>query len=255
MKTLVPAALAAASLLLATTTPTQAETKVGTTVESRLILALKAPDAAVQAMLPEGWTSLTLPKGPLAGANILVTLMDRHLILDPEGKPEDPSSGPTAALFTYAVKEGEKGPRGFVVRTYEEPPLSDPYSTSAEADIERVSTFEDGGAGARAISETWTITPVAGGEIKVQLNSNLGGYIWATDQTVQPYSATVPEFSRIYRYDQLLTPLKSKAAGLDLTKDVTLTLNDPALASLFDGSEALIAILYIPQYAREVSLP
>ena len=47
----------------------------------------------------------------------------------------------------------------------------------------------------------------------------------------------------------------SKAANLDLTKDVALNLNDPELASLFDGSEALVAILYIPQYAREVSLP
>ncbi len=235
--------------------PSHAEENTGTTIESRLILAFKAPDAAVQNMLPEGWTSLTLPQGPLAGSNMLITLMDRHLILDADGMPKVPAFGPTAALFTYAVKEGEKGARGFVVRTYEEPPLTDPYSTSVQADIERVYSLKDAGDAGRSISESWTILPTTGGEITIELSSALGGYLWSTDQTAQPYSATVPEFSRIYHYNQLVSPLMSKAAGRELNGKISVTLNDPEIANLFDGTEALVGILSIPQYQRKITKP
>lgn len=67
-----------------------AETKVATTVESRIVLAFKADDSAVQEMMPEGWRLLTLPKGPLAGTNLIVSLIDRQLVLDAEGKPASP---------------------------------------------------------------------------------------------------------------------------------------------------------------------
>ena len=236
-------------------TALSAETKVGTTIESRLVLGFKSPDSAVQAMLPEGWTSIALAKGPMAGTNLLVALLDRHLILDADGNPESPSSGLAVAFFAYAKAEGVEGVRGYVLKTYEEPPFQDPYGTAAKADIRRVAGFTDEGEGVRSQTESWTIVPAAGGEFAVDLSTTLGGMNWSTGQESRPFSAVDPGFSRIYRYDQLVSLVMSVAAGRELAGEVAVTASDPEIADLFDGTEQLVSILSIPFYNREISLP
>lgn len=246
---------AAALALAAAATGALAETRVGTTVESRLLLGFRSPEPAVQALLPQGWNLVTLPQGPLAGTNMILLMLDRHLMLDAEGKPDTASSSPTAAIFVYGRKEGVDAPRGFIVTTWEEPPASDPYKTTTLADIARVSTFTDEGGGTRSLAETWTIRPETGGEIAVSLEAAVGPMAWATDQVSRPYSATDPEFSRIYRYDQLVAPLMSAAAGRPLKGTASVTTAGAGLDALFDGSEELVSVLWIPVYAREISLP
>jgi len=78
-------------------------------------------DTAVDDMLPNGWVSVTLPKGPVGGSNLILALIDRHVMLDADGKPVDPSSGPAVAFLTYGRKDGVRGVCGFVTRVYEEP--------------------------------------------------------------------------------------------------------------------------------------
>ena len=113
----------ALALALSGVAPVAAETKVGSTVESRILLGFSANEAVLSGMLPEGWVPMTLPSGPVGGANLIVALIDRHVILDAEGEPEAIASGPIAAFLTYARKEGVEGVRGFVTRVYEETPL------------------------------------------------------------------------------------------------------------------------------------
>ena len=86
------AALAVA--LAVTSAPAFAETKVGSVVDSRILLGFKVGETAIGDFLPDGWNSFTLPEGPVGGANLIVTLIDRHVILDAGGKPLNPSSGP-----------------------------------------------------------------------------------------------------------------------------------------------------------------
>ena len=125
------AAVSSAALLAATATI--GETLVGTTVESRVVLAFKVADAGVQPALPDGWVPFTFPKGPIAGANLVVAMMDRHAMINAEGGPDPSMTGPTVALMAYARKEGVEGIRGYVTRVFEVPPVVSPYGNSVAA--------------------------------------------------------------------------------------------------------------------------
>ena len=245
----------AAIFVLSSVVSVAAETSVGSTVESRVLLGFKVNDLAVGDMLPEGWVPVTLPQGPVGGANLIVALIDRHLILDANGSPEDPSSGPNVAFLVYGRKDGVEGVRGFVTRVYEEPPLVDPYSNSVAADINRVSGYTDAGGGARTQSELWTVLPDGGGEITFDLNHKIGGFMWSTGAESRQYSAVNPDFFRIYRYDQLAGLAMNVSMGRELDGTASFASTDPDLAKLFDGSEDLVAIVSIPTYVREVSFP
>ncbi|MCB1431191.1 MAG: hypothetical protein KDK75_01830 [Alphaproteobacteria bacterium] len=55
-----------------------------------------------------------------------------------------------------------------------------------------------------------------------------------------------PEFSRIYRYDQLVDVAMSKPAGRRLAGAYKFRSKISELQGLFDGSEETIAILDVP---------
>ncbi len=247
--------VALAAAIVAIAAPASSETQVGSTVESRVLLGFKADDAAVGAMLPEGWTPVTLPKGPVGGANLIVALIDRHVILDADGKPDTPSSGPIVAFLAYGRTEGVDGVRGFVTRVYEEPPVVDPYGNSVAADVDRVAGFSDPGGGTRTQSEKWTVRPDGGGELAVTLEFDIGGFRWAAGGESRPYSSENPDFFRIYRYDQLGGLAMNRAMGLDLDGTVSFSATEPDLAALFGGTEELVAVVSIPTYIRRISLP
>lgn len=241
--------------LLSGAAPAAAETVVGSTVESRVLLGFKVNDAAIDDLLPDGWASVTLPKGPVAGSNMIIALIDRHVILDANGKPEKPSSGPTVAFLAYARKDGVDGVRGFVTRVYEEPPLVNPYGNSVAADIKRVAGYTDAGGGERKQSETWLVQTDGGGELAFDLDYSVGGFIWSTGGESRPYSAVRPDFFRIYRYDQLAGLAMNTAMDRNLDGTVDFSVSGPEMGRVFDGGEELVAIVSIPAYIRAISLP
>lgn len=235
--------------------PVAAETVTGSTVESRVLLGFKVSEEAIGDMLPEGWEPVMLPQGPVGGSNLIIALIDRHVIVDADGKPAEPSSGPTVALLAYGRHDSVEGARGFVTRVYEEPPLVSPYDNSVAADINRVAGYSDAGGGARTQSEIWTVKPENGGELSFDLDYKVGGFIWSTGGESRPYSAVNPNFFRIYRYDQLAGLVMNSAMGRELNGAANFSSTDPDLAKLFDGSEELVAIVSIPTFVREISLP
>ena len=240
---------------IAAGTAATSEVSVGSTVESRVLLGFKVDNAAVAGMLPEGWSPITLGKGPVAGSNLIIALIDRHLILDADGEPGNPSSGPTVAFLSYGRSEGVEGVRGFVTRVYEEAPVVDPYKTSVTANIDRVASFSDLGNGDRVQSERWTILPAGGGELRFELDFSLGDYRWTTAGESRPHSPEDPEFFRIYRFDQLASLAMNTNMGLELNGTVSFTASDPDLGAMFGGSEELVSIVSIPIYLRKISLP
>ncbi|MGC9369896.1 MAG: hypothetical protein ACP5DX_10195 [Paracoccaceae bacterium] len=250
-----PAALVLLAAVFLCAVPARAETPVGSTVESRLLVGFKVDDAAALAWMPEGWKAITLPKGPLAGANVMLVLMDRQLILDPDGKPQTPSSGRAAALLSYGVAEGQPGPRMFITRVFEPAPMVDPYSNSAPAQITRASQSAVGADGATTRSESWVVTPEAGGKIAVDLSFTSGAGNLVRGAEALPHSAAKPEFHRIYRYDQMVELVMSAALGKPVAGDKEVSADLPDMAGMFDGSQQVAAILFIPVYIRDTFLP
>ena len=246
--------LAAAFLTIAISAAAVAETVVGKSVESRVLVAFKVEDAAAQSFLPDDWKLLTLPKGPFAGSNLIISFNDRHLVMDAEGKPADPYAGRSVALLAYGVKKDVPGASVFVLRDFETPPGADNYGTGVVADISRMSQLQGPSGGAKTQTENWSVKPSSGGEIALDLTYTTGRPGWSRDEA-QPKSAANPGFFRIYRYDQLGDLAMSAAMERDFNGEITVTSTVPELDGIFDGSEQITAILVRPVYVREISLP
>lgn len=245
---------AALALSVAMVVAAGAETPVGKNVDSRVILAFKANDAAVQSQMPDGWTSLTLPQGPIAGSNLLLVFIDRHLQLDAEGKPADPHASRSVAVVAYGVQPGVEGARTFVTRVFETPPVADSYGNGTAARIARSHTLGDAGDGARRHTERWSLAPDSGGTLEISLDYSAGRPGWSSSELL-PYSAADPDFHRIYRYDQLLELAMSDALGKPLAGEIAYETDIAELAAMLDGSETLTGVMVVPVYVREVSLP
>ena len=78
------------------------EKLTGSNVDTRIGLAFKAPDAAVQRLIPAGWELNPSTTGPTRGANLNLSLVDQQSSQDPEGKPITPYRG---VAITIPVKK------------------------------------------------------------------------------------------------------------------------------------------------------
>ena len=235
-------------------TPATAETFVGTNVDSRVVVALKADDAAVQALLPDGWSQLTLPEGPLKGANLLAVFIDRHLQRDPEGKPSSPATARAVALVAYGVSSDAPAPRMFVARVYETAPVANSYGNGVESQVGHDVTQVGPPDAPATRTERWELQVADGGAISLSLTHQVGTPGWSHAEAL-PYSAANPGFHRIYRYDQLAELVMSRGLGRDLQGEVSFGAKLADLPDLFDGGEEVIAILSVPVYVRDVFLP
>jgi hypothetical protein len=85
-------------LLLAAGPALAAEKFVGGNVDARTTLAFKAPEAAVQKFLPEGWELDVATSGPAKDINLRLTFIDRLTAHDAEGKALDPARITTLSI-------------------------------------------------------------------------------------------------------------------------------------------------------------
>ncbi|MFY0692357.1 MAG: hypothetical protein JXR14_10610 [Paracoccaceae bacterium] len=204
--------------------------------------------------MPPGWTSIPFPGGPLKGANTLLVFIDRALQLDPEGKPADPANMRAVAVAGLGKEEGGDGVRLYVLRIYTTDPAPDPYKNAVASDIAHSASASGPANAGRMRKEDWTIAPDGGGEITLSLDFTSGKRGWSSDEA-RPFSNTDPEFSRIYRYNQLVDLVMSTAVGKPMSGEVAFSSTVPELVKMFDGAQELVAILDVPVYVREVYLP
>ncbi len=245
---------AVTSAALFTATAAIGETLYQSTVENRVLLAFKVDGTALGEVMPDGWVPITLPKGPVAGSNLILSFFDKLLITDAEGAPTDPASQPVLALVAYGKAEGVEGVRTFVTGIYEVPPLADPFGLSEAADITRDAAMRYDAEG-RTRSEAWTVRPESGGAFAFDLDYKVKGYGWSQGGRSVPYSAVETDFHQIYVYDQLAELAMNPGLGRELDGSFTYTAEIPALSGLFDGTEELVAIVSVPVYVREVYRP
>ncbi|MEP1206083.1 MAG: hypothetical protein ABJL64_20165 [Rhizobiaceae bacterium] len=183
---------------------------------------------------------------------MLFALIDGVLEMGPDGKPLNPPSR-RAVVFVGLGKKDE-AVRMFVLRIMTTVPERDPYSVATVAEIARTRTLGGPANGARRVSDEWLIAPSAGGELKFRLNYATGKRSWIPGELF-PHSASKPEFSRIYRYDQLVDLVVSTPLGKPPSGDFELSSSVDELRTVFDGSQETIAVLDIPVYVRKVYLP
>lgn len=232
----------------------RAETLVGTNVDSRVLVGFTVDPVGVQPWLPEGWTPVPFPAGPLKGANVLMVLIDRAVQLDAEAKPTLPPNSRYAVLAGLGTQVAGDAVRLYVYRLYATDTVPNPYGNSVKADVTRYTSTEGPAEVGRLHKEEWSALPEAGGELKFSLNYITGKGSWSPGEA-NPYSNTNIDFSRIYRFEQLLDLAMSTAIGKPLNGEFNFSSDIAELDKIFNGSEKVVAILNVPVYVRKVFLP
>ena len=221
MKKLTLKVLISAFLLFQGGIVTAEEQYVGKLIESRLAIAIAAGEAGAQALIPEGYKLLTLPKGPLAGANTILILMDKQYENNDAGDPIRSQSARAVAVANYGIQPGQP-PKLFVTKVYETEPMGDSYGNSQLAEIERTVTIKQR-SGLNARSESWSVIPSEDGSssLDIAVSYEEGRSGWSSGEFIA--NSNVNEgFSRIYRYDRIEELLSSKAMGKPLNGDVSV---------------------------------
>ena len=232
----------------------RAESYVGSNVDSRVLVGLKASPDGVQAMMPEGWTSVPFPAGPLKGANLVLILIDRSIDLDAEGKPLDPASMRALVQAGMAKQTDGDAVRLFILDILTTVPERNPYGVARPADIARTLSISGPANGPRAVSDQWQITPAEGGDVTFSMDFTTGKRSWSPGEAF-PFSAATPEFSRIYRYEQMVDLVVSTSLGKPASGTYSLSGTGAGLDGVLNGSEEIIAVMDVPSYVRKVFLP
>ncbi len=79
--------LVAGALLLGMTGAAQAQTLKESSNETRFQFDFKVPDAALAAVLPQGFTPDVATQGPAKDCNLRIVFIDRVTINGPDGQP------------------------------------------------------------------------------------------------------------------------------------------------------------------------
>ncbi|HEU4383193.1 MAG TPA: hypothetical protein VFR85_06760 [Anaeromyxobacteraceae bacterium] len=246
----------AVAVALASPAVVAAETLVQLNVDSRVIAFLKVPPAALQKWMPAGMEVDAPSKGPAQDANLFLLFIDRPSSLDPEGKPF--GGGPNRAVALVVPIKGTPGKSTLaVIRIYSSNPLAvpGPYKNSLPGSVRRQVALDGNAMEPESGEETWTLHPASGGELSLHVKFQRA--FPARSKAEQfVHSAAEPAFYRIYRVDQLVDFARSAVPGsADRLRAYHLRVSIPALASLFDGSERLVALATFPVYVRQVFLP
>lgn len=229
-----------------------AETLVGSNIDNRLLLAFAVPAPAVQEMMPDGWKAIGFPSGAIAGANLLLALNDKLLVLDAEGKPADPAQMREAALL--ALGHNGEGARLFALRVYASDPGYDPFGNAVASAVEREGQVGGPAAGGRSVEEVWTVSPDGGGGLAVTLTYTAGAGNWVSEGA-RLFSNVDPDQSLIFRYERIVDLVMSDPLGKPLAGSVTVTADIPELDGMFESGAEPLAIMAFPVYVREVFEP
>ena len=251
------AILVTSVLVLVPAAQAGAETLIGSTVETRINVALRVGQAELQGWLPAPWQVNPIPKGPLRETNLFILFSDQLLNQDAQGKPTAGGTFRGVGLVVPA-KQPQTGESAlFVIRTYvphEDINLYNPYKVSVRATIRREYTFKGADLSPGTASDLWELRDSAGGMLQFRIEYQRAVPSRAK-QELQPHSSVEPDFFRIYRVDQGMDLIKSVPAGIDRVQNYQLNVTVSELRKMFDGSEKVVGILANPFFIRKLSLP
>ena len=245
-------AASAAAIVLATSLSAYAQQVTEWSAEQRVSLSFHVNDAALQTLLPEGWTLAPSAAPGNPGGNLNVTFIERNVVLDGQGKQH------RAGLSRYIVfgvpARDAAGVVNTVIVSGLSPEGAGAYGvnlTATVSNVQRSATARAEEAG-RA-EEHWEFAAASGEKIELQVAYRRAAAVKSHAET-KIRSAKRPEFTRTYRIDQAADVLRS-ASTADRIESLTFRASGPSYAPLFDGREQLLSVTSFPWYVREISVP
>ena len=248
---LVPVVLAALAALVPSFASGQGVTEWSS--EQRIILAFRVNPDVLQRMLPAGWVSAPSTSPGTPGANLNVTMMERQVVLDPQGKTLRTGTSRYMVLGAPA-RNAQTGQANTLIISGLSPEGAGAYGvylTASTATVERTTSGE--AEGAASVREAWTFAATTGERVELKVDYKRGPATRSRADAVVR-SGLKPEFQRTYHIDQATDVVRS-ANSSDRVSQLSFSATGPTLAPLFDGTQVLLGVTAVPYYVREITIP
>jgi hypothetical protein len=248
---LVPLALTLLAALAPSSVSAQGVTEWSS--EQRIILAFKVNPEVLQRMLPAGWVSAPSTSPATPGANLNVTMMERQVVLDPQGKTLRTGTSRYMVLGAPA-RNTQTGQSNTLIISGLSPEGAGAYGvylTASTATVERTTSGE--AEAAATVREAWTFVATSGERVELRIAYTRGPATRGRADSVVR-SGRTPEFQRTYHIDQATDVVRS-ANSSDRVSQLSFSATGPVLAPLFDGTQVLLGVTAVPYYVREITIP
>ncbi len=203
MRTLSPLAIriaVAVTLVLAARSPLVAQTVTEWSAEQRYAISVHVNDAALQKLMPPGWTIApsTAPGNP--GGNINVSFIDRMIVFDGQGKQYRAGSS-RYIVFTVPARNAE-GVSNNIIISGLSPEGPGAYGVNLTATTSRVQKSATTQAEENSkVEERWEFAADSGDRVDLQLAYRRAPATKSKAET-KIRSAVRPDFTRTYRIEQ-----------------------------------------------------
>jgi len=245
-------ALFVPALLIAPALAASAQTVTEWSAEARVALSFHVNEAALQRLLPPGWTSAPSTAAGNRGANLTVTFIERQLALDGQGKPY--RAGTSRYIVFVAPARSATGEANTVIVSGVSPEGPGAYAVTLTAVVSRTTRSSTAQAeeSGRA-EEHWEFAAASGERVELQVAYRRAPAV-KSHVEAKVRSARHPELTRTYRVDQAADVVRSLSTP-DRVEALTFRASGAAFAPLFDGQETLLSVTSFPWYVREISVP
>jgi hypothetical protein len=231
--------IAIATIVVAVATRAFAQTVIENSAEARFQLDLHVPDAAVNAMLPSGFTMNVAPQGPAKDCNLRAIFVDRMTINGADGKPV----GKGASRFVYLaapVKDGG-GANGQLViggLVDDQADAPGPFGNYLYATTHSMQRSTSSGSGPTIDSQDWVFQAAGGERLELHIKYEHGVANRGNPNEGKYYSAKNPSTMQIWRQEQVLDILKNVTTNPpDRVKEFSFKGSGGSYAKIFDGTE------------------
>lgn len=227
--------------------------------EARFQLDFHVPDAALAAMLPQGFTPNVATQGPAKDANIRVIFIDRMTINGPDGKPVGKTGSNRLVYLAAPVKDPSGANAQLIVGGLTEDPADAPgpfgvYLAATTHTMQRSTSSM--GSGPVIDSQDWVFQAASGERLELHIKYEHGVGNKGAPADVKFYSAKSPVVAQLSRQEQVLDILRNVTTNPpDRVKEFSFKGSGGSYAKLFDGTERVLSWDNIVWLNRSVMQP
>jgi hypothetical protein len=237
---------------------TAAQTLLEYSAEARFQLDFHVPDAALNALLPQGFTLNVATQGAAKDANIRVIFVDRMTINGADGKPV--GKGSSRLVYLAApVKDPSGANTQLVIGALTDEPADAPgpfgnYLLATTHTMQRSTSST--GTGPVIDAQDWVFQAASGEHLELHIKYEHGVGNKGASADVKFYSAKNPSVAQLSRQEQVLDILRNATTNPpDRVKEFSFKGSGGSYAKLFDGTERVLSWDNIVWLNRSVMQP
>jgi hypothetical protein len=235
-----------------------ADSLVESSAETRFQLDLNVSEAALKALLPQGFALNVAAQGPAKDANLRLVFIDRVTINGPDGKPAGKGSNRLVYLVA-PVKDPAGANAQLVVGGLTEDPADapGPFGVYLPASIHTMQrSTSSTGSGPIMDSQDWVFQAASGEHLEMHIKYERGKGNKGNPADTKFYSGKNPGFFQLSKQEQVLDILRNATTNPpDRVKDFSLKASGGSYAKLFDGTQKLLSWDNILWINRSVFIP